>query len=53
VSLAGEINEKLGIAATAIPGGRGQFDVWTTGGCSSRSRPKPLPQHDEILAQIG
>jgi predicted Rdx family selenoprotein len=53
-SLVGEITEKLGVTATAIPGGKGQFDVLDDGRVLfSKQAEGRFPEHDEILAQIG
>ena len=50
----GEITEKLGVAATAIPGGKGQFDVLSDGRMVfSKQAEGRFPEADEILAQLG
>jgi hypothetical protein len=50
----GEITEKLGLAATAIPGGKGQFDVLSEGRMVfSKQTEGRFPEPDEILAQLG
>ena len=50
----GDITEKLGNAATAIPGGKGQFDVLSDGRMVfSKQTEGRFPEPDEILAQLG
>ena len=50
----GEITEKLGLPATAIPGGKGQFDVLADGRMLfSKQAEGRFPEQDEILAQLG
>jgi len=50
----GDITEKLGLAATAIPGGKGQFDVLSDGRMVfSKQAEGRFPDPDEILAQLG
>ena len=50
----GEITEKLGVAATAIPGGKGQFDVLSDGRMLySKHAEGRFPDPDEILEQLG
>ncbi len=50
----GEITEKLGVAATAIPGGKGQFDVLSDGRMLfSKHAQGRFPDPDEILVQLG
>ena len=50
----GEITEKLGVAATAVPGGKGQFDVLSDGRMVfSKQAEGRFPERDEILAQLG
>jgi predicted Rdx family selenoprotein len=49
----GEITDKLGVAATAIPGDKGQFDVLTDGRMLfSKQAEGRFPEPDEILAQL-
>lgn len=49
----GEITNKLGVAATAIPGGKGQFDVLADGRMVfSKQAEGRFPEPDEILAQL-
>jgi len=49
----GEITEKLGVEATAIPGGKGQFDVLSDGRMLfSKASEGRFPEPDEILAQL-
>lgn len=49
----GDITEKLGVAATAIPGGKGQFDVLDDGRVLfSKQAEGRFPEHDEILAAL-
>jgi selT/selW/selH-like putative selenoprotein len=53
-SLAGEITSKLGIAATAIPGSKGQFDVVADGTLVfSKHSEGRFPEEAEILGQLG
>ena len=50
----GEITDKLGVAATAVPGGKGQFDVLADGRMVfSKQAEGRFPESDEILAQLG
>lgn len=50
----GEITNRLGVAATAIPGGKGQFDVLADGRMVfSKQVEGRFPEPDEILAQLG
>ena len=50
----GEITDKLGVAATAVPGGKGQFDVLADGRVVfSKQAEGRFPDPDEILAQLG
>lgn len=50
----GEITQKLGLTATAIPGGKGQFDVLSEGRMVfSKQAEGRFPDPDEILAQLG
>ena len=49
----GEITQKLGLTATAIPGGKGQFDVLSEGRMVfSKQAEGRFPDPDEILAQL-
>lgn len=50
----GEITQKLGLTATAVPGGKGQFDVLSEGRMVfSKQAEGRFPEPDEILAQLG
>lgn len=50
----GEITQKLGLTATAVPGGKGQFDVLSEGRMVfSKQAEGRFPDPDEILAQLG
>ena len=49
----GEITDKLGVAAAAIPGGKGQFDVLADGRMLfSKQAEGRFPEPDEILARL-
>jgi selT/selW/selH-like putative selenoprotein len=54
VSLADEITAKLGLEATALPGSKGQFDVFTDGTLLfSKKTEGRFPEESEILGQLG
>jgi selT/selW/selH-like putative selenoprotein len=54
VSLAGEITSKLGVEATAIPGSKGQFDVFEDGALLFSKRTEGrFPEEGEILGRLG
>ena len=53
MSLAEEITSKLGLDATAIPGSRGQFDVFADGELLfSKKATGRFPEESEILARL-